>query len=128
MAQPNRSTSFVAVAASAAVVAVVSIDYLAVAVQNYYSLARFLKTFLGCSSLFPFAPLFPMCAPAPELHPQQEVAQEKNIFWENNIFLQGVFSETLRHLFIAFFHALGSMGSSAVVQLHQEPLLLLQDL
>ena len=49
MAQPNRSTSFVVVvvvvvaaAAAAAAAAVASINDLAVAVQNYFSLALFL--------------------------------------------------------------------------------------
>ncbi len=73
MAQPKRSTSYVAVAASAAVV---SIYDLAVAVQNYYFLAHFLKTFLGCSSLFPFAPRFPHVCTHSELNPQQKLALE----------------------------------------------------
>ena len=83
MAQPNRSTSFVAAAAAVAVavaVAVASLEDLAVAVRNYKSLALFLYIFWAATASVPFAPLFPHVRTRPELHLRQRTAQE-NVFY-----------------------------------------------
>ena len=90
MAQPNRSTSFVVVAAAVvAAVVVASLKDIAVAVRNYKSLALFLYIFWAATASVPFAPLFPHVRTGPELHPRQRMAQGKKI--GKNIFFEGRF-------------------------------------
>ncbi len=73
--------------------------------------------------------LFPHVHARPELVQRQGQANKtlkkknkKNVFW------WAFFCETMEHLLNLFLHSFVHLFSSAVVQLHQEPLLLLQHL
>ncbi len=131
MAQLNRSISFVAVAAAVVVAAaaVAGLDGLAAASQDYRSLGLFLQFSLCCSRQSPFCSLFPMCVLVLNLiggkgGPKKIII----IIVKKQIFCRAFFRKTLRQMFVSFFHPSGAYNSSAVAQLHQEPLLLLQDL